>query len=57
MVIIYFDLNSYRAIFFDLRYMRDVASPYPYMLCSEKTFSDFLNLHSIKKSTRVVLYD
>jgi thiosulfate/3-mercaptopyruvate sulfurtransferase len=34
-----------------------VSSPYPYMLCSEKTFSDFLKLHSIKTSSRVVLYD
>jgi thiosulfate/3-mercaptopyruvate sulfurtransferase len=37
--------------------MRDVASPFPYMLCSEKTFSDYLKLHSIKNSSRVVLYD
>lgn len=37
--------------------MRDVASPFPYMLCSEKAFSDFLKLYSIKTTSRVVLYD
>ena len=43
--------------YFDLRYMRDQSSPYLYMLCSEKTFSDFLKLHNIKVTSRVVLYD
>ena len=46
-----------RANFLDLRYLRDVTKPYPYMLPSEKQFSDFLKLNSIKLSTRVVLYD
>lgn len=45
------------AIFFDLRYIRDVASPFSYMLCSEQTFSDYLRLNSIKTSSRVILYD
>lgn len=34
-----------------------MTSPYPYMLPSEKQFSDFMKHYGIKLSTRVVLYE
>lgn len=41
----------------DLRYLRDMSKPYPFMLPSEKQFVDFMRSRNIKLSSRVIVYD
>jgi 3-mercaptopyruvate sulfurtransferase SseA len=43
--------------YLDLRYLRDMSNPYPNMMPSEKHFTDIMKQRSIKKSTKVVIYD
>ena len=43
--------------YLDLRYLRDMSKPYPNMMPSEKHFTDVMKQRSIKKSTKVVIYD
>ncbi len=51
-------LTKSRANFFDLRYIRDTTSPYPYMVPNDATFSAFLKTHGVKPATStVVVYD
>jgi thiosulfate/3-mercaptopyruvate sulfurtransferase len=43
--------------YLDLRYLRDMSKPYQNMMPTEKHFIDLMKQRSIKKSTKVVIYD
>ena len=45
------------AEYFDIKYIRDMSKPYPYMMPSQQHFTDAMKALRIKRSTRVVFYD
>ena len=45
------------AQFLDLRFLRDMSKPYPFMLPTEAHFTEYIKLNNLKPSTRIVFYD
>ncbi len=43
--------------YMNIKYMRDMSSPYPMMMPSEKQFTDYMKEHRIKKGSRIIFYD
>jgi len=53
----HFERHIPGAYYVDLRYFKDLASPYPNMLPSVEYFKDYMKRLGIKTTSKVVVYD